>query len=102
MWTKPGLLTAADRRRLYVKWLSEVWEEIDQRQSMITRAFQQCGMLNAADGSEDHLIRIQGYDGPYSVDGEIDDGNDSDFSELGEGEDEIPGSDSSDDSSDDE
>ena len=59
-------------------------------------------MLNAADGSEDHLIRIQGYDGPYSVDGEIDDGNDSDFSELGEGEDEIPGSDSSDDSSDDE
>ena len=39
VWTKPGLLTAADRRRLYVKWLSEVWEEIDQRQSMILVLF---------------------------------------------------------------
>jgi hypothetical protein len=30
-------------------------------------AFQRCGVLNAADGSEDNLIKIHGFDGVYSL-----------------------------------
>ena len=53
----------------FAQWLSEAWEIVtDTRQDQITNAFQRCGMLNAIDGSEDHLIKIQGYEGPYSLD----------------------------------
>jgi hypothetical protein len=82
LWTKDGLLSAADRRLLFVKWLSESWEDVtENRQEQITKAFQRCGMLNAIAGSEDHLIKIKGYEGPYSLEGESDPENDSD-SEL--------------------
>ena len=70
------------------------WAYIDSRQEMITRAFQACGMLNAVDGSEDHLISVEGYDGPYSLDGEVDEADLSDSSELSESEDDVSDSDS--------
>ena len=74
--------------------VSNVWRaDIDSRQEMITRAFQACGMLNAVDGS-DHLISVEGYDGPYSLDGEVDEADLSDSSELSESEDDVSDSDS--------
>ena len=79
-WTEQGALSAADRRELFVKWLSESWKEVQaEKQPQITKAFQRCGMLNAVDGSEDSLIKVQGYDGPYSLDSD-DEGEASDES----------------------
>ena len=52
-----GKITTSQRRLLYAKWLSETWKEcIEKNQAQITKAFVQCGMLNAVDDSEDTLI----------------------------------------------
>ena len=81
-WTEAGALTAADRRELFVKWLSESWKQVQaEKQPQIRKAFQRCGMLNAVDGSEDSLIKVQGYDGPYSLDSDDDEGELSDGSD---------------------
>jgi len=45
----------------------------DNRQDQIMNAFQRCGMLNAIDVSEDHLIKVQGYDGPYTLESDDED-----------------------------
>lgn len=63
-----GLLSAANRRMLFVHWLSENWTYVtENRQEQITKAFQKCEMLNAIDGSEEKLIKVQGYNKPYSM-----------------------------------
>jgi hypothetical protein len=86
LWDKDGLLSASDRRMLFVQWLSESWEKMkNQRQGEVTNAFQRCGMLNSIDGSEDHLIKVQGYDGKYSLDVESENEDDSDDSESESG-----------------
>ena len=88
-WVDQGGLSAADRRELYVKWLSESWKEVQaERQPQITKAFQRCGMLNAVDGSEDHLIKVEGYDGAYNMhDDDPDEGGESERSVMSSSDD---------------
>jgi len=76
IWTRGGTdggLTASDRRILFAKWTAEAWEEFfaGSGQEQVTNAFQRCGILLACDGSEDHLIKIQGYEGPYDLEVEL-------------------------------
>jgi hypothetical protein len=48
----------------YSEWLSEAWEVVKAtRQGQITNAFQRCEILNAIDGSEDHLIKAKASTG---------------------------------------
>lgn len=68
LWLTAKGLSAAQRRELFCKWLSETWTWVKaEKREQITKAFQSCGMLNSLDGREDNLIKIQGYDGPYSL-----------------------------------
>ena len=67
MW-KNGKVSASERRILYTKWLGESWEDFTQNhQDQITKAFKRCGMFNAIDGSENHLIKIPRYHGQYEI-----------------------------------
>ena len=52
-------------------WLQQAWEEFYEAggSSLVEKAFQRCGMLNACDGSDDHLIKVPGCD-DYSIDGD--------------------------------
>ena len=58
-WDETGV-SAAERRELYVKWLSESWKEFFENKGtdQVKLAFMRCGMLNAIDGSEDHEIKV--------------------------------------------
>jgi len=59
---KNGKITAGERRILMTKWLGQSWEEyVKNHQATITNAFKRCGMYNALDGSESHLIKIRKY-----------------------------------------
>lgn len=60
---KNGLISASERRILMTKWLGEAWHDFTtNHQSKITAAFKHCGMYNAIDGSENHLIKLRGLD----------------------------------------
>ena len=55
-------MTAGQRRILMTKWLGNSWEDFTKNnQEMITKAFKKCGMYNALDGSESHLIKIRKF-----------------------------------------
>ena len=58
---KNGKVTAGERRILMTKWLGNAWDEMKTQQKMITDAFKRCGMYNALDGSERHLIKIRKF-----------------------------------------
>ena len=61
--------SAMTRRMLMAQWLSAAWTDLTTNHSqMFTSAFVKTGFLIAKDGSEDHLIDIQGWCGakPYS------------------------------------
>ena len=53
-----------------VSWLDLAWKEFYANGGIarVKKAFQRCGMLNAMDGSEDHLITVEGCEN-YSLDG---------------------------------
>ena len=72
-----------------MKWLSESWKEVQaETQPQITKAFQRYGMLNAVDGSEDHLIKVEGYDGAYNMhDDDPDEGEESERSVMSSSDD---------------
>ena len=61
-WSLPtakGGLTASEKRKLTVKWVSQAWEEmVATRHHCINSAFVDSGVLVACDGSENHLIRL--------------------------------------------
>ncbi len=58
---KNGKVSASERRILATKWLGDAWEEYtSEHQDEITLAFKKCGMYNALDGSENHLIKVKG------------------------------------------
>ena len=43
------------------KWLGDAWDDYTQNnQDEITLTFKKCGMYNALDGSENHLVSIPG------------------------------------------
>ena len=56
-------LTASKRRVLVTKSVAEVWEKIKTNKEMIIRAFTKCGITTNEDGSENHLVHIEGI--PY-------------------------------------
>jgi hypothetical protein len=61
----PACRGAMARRMLMAQWLSAAWTELCANKShMIDSAFVKTGFLVAKDGSEDHLIDIQGWSAP--------------------------------------
>ena len=57
-----GDVKPAEFRKLLVIWTKEARVEfMDAHSSSIKHAFQRKGMLNAIDGSENHLIHIEGF-----------------------------------------
>jgi hypothetical protein len=60
----PTCSAATSRRMLMARWLSEAWTDLTTDFShMIESAFVKTGFKIAKDGSEDHLIEIQGWAG---------------------------------------
>ena len=58
----PSCRSAMSRRILMAKWLSAAWHELTENHAgMIETAFVETGFKIAKDGSEDHLIQIQGW-----------------------------------------
>jgi hypothetical protein len=58
----PACRGAMARRMLMAQWLSAAWTELTTKHAhMIDSAFVKTGFLVAKDGSEDHLIDIQGW-----------------------------------------
>ena len=55
-----------------VQWLDQAWKDFyaNGGAKLVKGAFQRCGMLNATDGSEDKLIRVEGCDN-YSLFGPV-------------------------------
>ena len=54
-------LTARQRRVLISRWVGEAWEEMCQALSTsVVRSFVKCGIAVNYDGSDDHLINIEG------------------------------------------
>ncbi len=58
-----GNVSSEDRRRLTTKWFAEAIEEfrVSGREQII-KAHQRCGSGLRFNGSEDHMIRVDGYD----------------------------------------
>ena len=56
---------------MFARWLSESWKEFfaEGGQNLVKKAFQRCGMLNAVDGSENNLVKVQGIEN-YTFDSE--------------------------------
>ena len=48
--------------RTYLKWVVDAWDSIPEE--VIKDSFKTCGLTNAVDGSEDHLIHCFKMDGP--------------------------------------
>ena len=60
-------ISASQRRILITKWVGKVWEEMSTTmRATIVRSFEKCGISVAYNGSEDHLINIEGLHS-YSV-----------------------------------
>ena len=55
-------LTAKERRILMTKWVGDAWNELQCYQDFFRKAFQRTGCLMTIDGSEDYLIKPQGYE----------------------------------------
>ncbi len=61
---RTGQVSLADRRYLATKWCSESVDEFGRDgQQAIHNAHVRCGMGLRCDGSENHLVKIDGYDG---------------------------------------
>ena len=57
--------SAMHRRMLIVQWLSAAWTDLTtNHQELIEKAFVHTGFLLAQDGSDDHLMSIQGWPEP--------------------------------------
>jgi hypothetical protein len=52
-----GEVSMSEKRVMMTKFLAEAWESMKEEHDSILKAFQACGTFNAADGSEDHLIK---------------------------------------------
>ena len=69
---KNGEVTASERRIVMTKLLAEAWEDYtSNHQDEIMKAFKHCGIYNALDGSENHLVRLRkmkGYEPPKKED----------------------------------
>ena len=84
-----GKISAREFRLLIATWLDEAWQEYFQNggQVKVVNTFQRVGLLNAFDGSEDNLVKVQGvenYSFVESSDSEEESSSDSDWSEEDE------------------
>ena len=62
-----GKFTAGERRVLLTKWVGEAWEQLSLNKEIAVRAFIKCGISDAADGSENYEIHLEGLE-DYEVD----------------------------------
>ena len=53
-------MIASKRRVLVTKWVAEPWEKIKTNKEMIIRTFTKCGITTNEEGSENHLVHIEG------------------------------------------
>ena len=53
-------LTASKTQVLKTKWVAEAWEKIKAKKEMIICSFTKCGITTNEDGSENHLVHIEG------------------------------------------
>ena len=72
---KTGEVNTSERRILMTKWLGDAWDDYTKNnQDKITLAFKKCGMFNALDGSENHLVEVPGikdYKPPKKTDPQL-------------------------------
>ncbi len=63
-------MSTNERCEIMVRWLDRAWNDFYAKggKERVKKAFQRCGMLNAVDGSDDHLITVEGCPN-YSLDG---------------------------------
>ena len=54
-------LTASERRNLMAQWAAYAWTQLRLRADFVRTPFVSTGFLVRADRSEDHLIRIDGF-----------------------------------------
>ena len=66
-WDSEGIQTC-EKRMLFATWAAEAWQDLcTTNRYLIDSAFLQTGFLIARDGSENHLIKLQNWNGraPY-------------------------------------
>jgi hypothetical protein len=57
---KDGDVGVAERRRLFVSWLADAWDDFTKNHpETITNAFKRCGMFNDVEGRENHLVKVR-------------------------------------------
>ena len=65
---RDGNVSAGHRRALAVQWFSEAVEEFQRvGRLQIVHAHERCGTGLRFNGSEDHKIRIDGYEGDINI-----------------------------------
>ena len=74
-------------------WEKKLWNKMaeflqDGGQQQIVETFQRVGLLNAFDGSEDHLVQVQGAK-DYSFDSDSDEDSESNIEEESSGESDV-------------
>src|SRR6185437_11523795 len=65
-WYEGGV-SASARRILLTKFAGAAWQELCQKQELITQTFASCGLLLKPDYYNINDVKIRGYDGFYSV-----------------------------------
>ena len=61
MW-ESNKLTAGERRILFSKWVKTAWDTLKTKTDLIHQMFQKTGFLIRKDGSDKHLIKVDGID----------------------------------------
>jgi hypothetical protein len=68
IWDEIGI-SKAQKRMLIATWTSVAWAELcDPKSPLIRAAFVDTGFLLAKDGSENKLVKLQGWTGPEDYD----------------------------------
>ena len=61
-WQSPSALTASERRILFTQWLGQAWQTTESGYAGTRRKlFKKTGSVMTADGSDDDLIRPEGF-----------------------------------------
>jgi hypothetical protein len=66
-WLENGMPPMFQRINI-VRWVTAAWKMMCRYPGFFTKLFQNTGHLNAKDGSENHLIRLDKYEKVYNID----------------------------------
>ena len=82
-----GKISASEFRMLVAKWLDESWKEYFEGdgQARVVDTFKKVGLMNAFDGTEDNLVKVQGCEN-YSFESDSEDESESSDSSASSGE----------------